>query len=405
MWWKNKLTLVGFVAGLIAVGVFSGVFSSPQSDIGLSVYAQECNDSTDSHASRIDCWMLLIENEFSNTGTAGAFDVFTYIYQNYESFANSGCHKHAHRVGDLAFYYDYLTHEDLTKVEFPKGATACGYGFYHGFVEHLVQNTPSPQYVDEICPLLKETISNEAPGISQTCFHGAGHGFLLAQSDQLTDPKDWTIDNFITEPLLKCDGLLLASDFERKECYQGVFTVLTEWMADEEYGLTYNKIEPYAHCDRVANSEYQEGCYAEVSQKFDSVSEFSMTKMRKLLESGATQDFYNKTLWIALSGFMQNDPDTDGIDFFKECSEVFFDRSDTCIDVVVGGVIEHGPSGNQYQYVNAFCELDLLTEKEQEYCNRSFAQKLPRYETEEDIKLLCNNNVIHPATCALQETK
>ena len=165
---RNRALLVS--SFLVTLVILVVGYSWPSHEVQAE-WIDDCYNNHDNQSKRIDCWLRGIEDAFTVGGTEGAFDVFTTIYNRYDDFAATGCHKHAHRVGDLAFYYDYLTHEDLSKVTFPKNATAFGYGFYHGFVEHLVQNKPDPAYVDEVCPYLKDTIYDMAPAISQTFYH------------------------------------------------------------------------------------------------------------------------------------------------------------------------------------------------------------------------------------------
>ncbi|MFT7507311.1 MAG: hypothetical protein ACI92I_000454 [Acidimicrobiales bacterium] len=395
-----KITkLVTLLLGIFLCVIFTILYQSKESDTYLAEEAEACDAINIQQSLKIDCWMSIIQETFQESGTQGAFDDFIYIYTNFETFANTGCHKHAHRVGDLAFYYEYLSHGDLSLVEFPMNATTCGYGFYHGFIEHLVQNTPTSKYVDEICPYLTSTIKTVAPAISQTCYHGAGHGFLIAQADVLIDPREWSIVNFITVPLQRCDSLLQSTDSERKECYLGVFTVLTEWMFDNEYGLVYDRQYPYVHCDLLINPLHQEACYYETTQKFDYISNYNLKNTKKLIESGDRADIEEHLYEIALTGFIQRDTGTDGLDFLHTCKEVFENEIAMCIRVVIGGLIEHGPAQIQYKQVNQFCSNKILSPDEKRICIDAYAHKLERFNTKDEIQNMCSEGYLMKDLC------
>jgi len=177
---------------------------------GESKAAQEsrhCEESFTGNTQKIDCWLEIIKDEFHKEGIKSAFDVFTDIYRTYDVFANTGCHQHAHRVGDFSYYFDYLSHRDISKMDFPQSTTSCGYGFFHGFLEHLIQDNPDPSFVIETCEYLTANLKERMPAIDYTCYHGSGHGFTLAQADYLTKSSQWTPALFTGEALDKCESM------------------------------------------------------------------------------------------------------------------------------------------------------------------------------------------------------
>ena len=395
-----------FVIGLIcgASLVFSFQYWQSAADRTVLVAAQDCYETSPIQVTRIDCWMGMIEEVFAEEGTGAAFDLFQDIYLTYDDFANLECHKNAHRVGDLSFYHDYLTHNDLAKVDFPPNATACGYGFYHGFVEHLIQNQPTEEYVDEACTYLKENISDVAPAIGSTCYHGAGHGLLLAQADSLLNPEEWTVENFTSEPLRKCGRLKKASVDEIKQCYTGVFTVLSTWQLAGEYGLPYTPLEPFSHCDQITVEEYQIPCYEEASQILNIGDDLTVAKIFELAQTGERQDLVTVTLKVGIYGLVQRDPDGLTAETVNECRQtlsVLNNGTKLCVRAFAEGLAEHGPPGIEYKYINKFCTSDMIFEEERDYCAAVLAEKMQRFRSPKELDVLCKEGEVMPLACEI----
>lgn len=382
----------------IVVGVFVYVYVSHS--VSASTFETDvisC-DRAPEESRKIDCWMRLIEHQFVDGGTKEAFAAFLYIYERYDAFATTGCHKHAHRVGDLSFYYDYLKHEDFSKMNFPKNASTCGYGFYHGFFEHLFQNHPDPGYIKEICDIASVQLKEAAPAIDQTCIHGAGHGITLAVADQYVRPEDWTIENFTKKPLAVCEQLDTTDEY-RKECYLGVFTILTEWMSDESYGLSYNTADPYWHCNQVVDRDQQYGCYMEVSQKFDSLSGFDIKKVVELVDSGTRPDLRNQIIGLVLAGFIQSNPMGDKFEHLYNCKDALGPDSDLCVQTIVGGTIEHTPAGARHEAVDSFCSDSRLDSHDRDVCYSHYARKILRFDPLPELKERCEAGSLPGALC------
>lgn len=352
---------------------------------------------------QIDCWYEVIREEFDDGGTAQALDAFTHVYRTYPAFANSGCHRHAHRVGDMAYYFDYLEHGDLDKVDFPQSANACGYGFYHGFFEHLIQDRPDPHYVTEVCEYFDERLHETAPAIQQTCYHGSGHGFTLAKADTLLDPSEWTIENFTEDANTLCESLPNASDYEISECRQGVYNVIVDWMMDNEYELSYNMDAPFAFCDAVA-PDRQADCYYEAAQKLDSVSGFDAKRMGDIVYALPRPDLHGWIMSTGMAGLVQHDPGSDQLDILFGCREVHESLFDACLGGLVGGLSEHGPPQKEYEYAANFCEQDALTDQERTTCYWVLDAQLARFRADDEVVSMCQTGELSQGFCHYRNT-
>jgi len=400
---KTKISFGGFVIGAIGSLVF--IFLVPLY-YSAKVSAEEqwkekaavCYETNVNDDEKINCWFEIIREKFTTGGTQKAFDVFEYVYQNYDVFANTGCHRHAHRVGDLSYYFDYFNHKDFSKMDFPRNAVACGYGFYHGFFEHLIQDNPDPEFVTTVCEYMRNNLYEVAPAISQTCYHGSGHGFTLARADLWISDSQWTTDAFIDEPLKQCESLSDADEYEISECRQGVYNVIVDWMADGEYGMTYNRDNPFAFCD---SEEYhhQPDCYYEMAQKMDSVSDHDPVKAVEIAKRAVREDLWSTIIKVAIAGMVQHDPKGDQSRLVTACRLVTLDLLEVCLQSIVSGLIEHNTGGQDFSNVISFCANDEFSEIESDLCYEGLAKRLDRFYTKIEIKESCEFGVYPEKLC------
>lgn len=396
---NKKVWIPLVVAGIafLLIAIWYSEFYRPY-DAAIQTCAIEKTNETE----RIDCWYSVMRDIFDEKGTAAAFETFVDIYNEYPDFANTGCHRHAHRIGDMSYYFDYMTHRDLGKVDFPKKASTCGYGFYHGFFEHLVQDIPDINFVTETCNFLEESIFENAPAIQQTCYHGSGHGFVLSVVDTLTDPKDWSPDAFTREPLEFCDALPEADERERAECRQGVFNVLVDWMDDGEYGLTYNSESPFHFCERQTK-EHKPDCIYEMAQKIDRLSDFDPRKMVAFAQQVSDPSLQDMIMSVGGAALVQHDPIGDKSNLLAACLEIEGALREGCIKGILGGMVEHGVTGDYTTAVN-FCESDMLEDADRTTCYEELFRKLSRFETRDSIEGMCSKKDLAPRFCERLDT-
>ncbi len=395
MWFNRYRVSILLVLVFAVLGSTLALYRESQESTAIAF----CQNEFQNDEEKINCWYDLIRKKFSKEGTEAAFTLFERIYRDYDTFSNTGCHRHAHNVGDMAYYFDYLNHEDITKTEFPRNASTCGYGFYHGFFEHLIQGNPRVEFVTEICEYAKVALLPVAPAIAQTCYHGSGHGFVLAEAGRLTNPEDWNIKTFTGAPLNSCESLPEAGEKEIKECRQGVYNVLVDWMADEEYGLSYDSEKPFAVCD-LEKYDRQPDCYYEMSQKLDGVSGQDPIKAVAIANSAKRADLRGSIVSVALAGMVQHDPKGDQNRLLLSCQGVIGVLKDSCIAGIVGGLIEHNTALGDYSNALNFCAGETLNEDESKTCYRALGANIQRFKTLEELGFSCKKGQYPEAMCS-----
>ncbi len=394
---NNKKQYAIFTA--VAIVFFAIVGFSVQSNAAVMAQISACDTELRDDIAKVDCWLEVARGEFDTGGAPEAFKVFEFVYENYDSFANSGCHRHAHRIGDMAYYSDYLKTKDITKMNFPKEAKACGYGFYHGFFEHLIQDTPDVAFVTETCEYLRENIEDVAPAIAQTCYHGSGHGFVFAQTDTLVEESQWSFDAFTEKPLDQCESLPKATEREISECRQGVYNVIVDWMSDEEYRLSYNTDAPFAICDTTSPKRKWD-CYYEMSQKLDGLSGLDPQKMVSIVEKIDSVDLQELAIAVGVAGIVQQNPQGTQSELLTSCQGITrIGLRNKCISGIVGGLVEHTTPGSEYRGAIEFCELPQLTKDDKNICYENLLQKLQRFKTNTEIEQMCVRESLNDVFC------
>ena len=382
---KHKIQFLILIGLLILIFGIEYLALDKPSTLDAEAAIQICEEMGEGEM-QTDCWYTVIRSGFREGGSLLAFDIFKKIYETSDLFVSTGCHRHAHRVGDISYYEDYLTHKDITKMKFPHVTSVCGYGYFHGFIEHLIQDNPYPQFVRETCDYLDTSLTEIMPSIRITCFHGSGHGFALSGIDTTSQDSWGDPEKLIGNSLSQCEALQ-ASRFEVEECKEGVFNVLVEWMSDEQYGLTYNHEDPFWFC-REQEPENKKACYYEMAQKQG--IDMDVVAAAKLADSIGDEDLARVVFIVTVSGMMQLGVATEiQYDFILACREVPDYLKENCIKSITGGMMEHGNPGEEHIKLLEFCQSDILLSDERSICFDSLLEKMARFNADEFIYDFC----------------
>lgn len=399
---QNKKVLFALgalaLAGLIAAAVF---FDRALAEDEYEKEVAVCAETTEDRSARINCWIEALRKALRAEGTERAFELFGYVYENHEDFSDTGCHLHAHRMGDIAYYDEYLAHQDITEIEFPKNSISCGYGFYHGFIEHMIQDRPEVDFVETQCAYLIDALKDVGPGIEGVCYHAGGHGFMMARADELTDREEWTIANFTNPPLEKCEQLKTPDAYLKDECRQGVFNVFVNWMEIGEYGIHYNADAPYEYCNTLTNDDHQYACYTEMTRKINYASKGDPERAIEIIQSGVRRDMDIYLLEIAVAGTVQEDPYGAQEKLLRGCRAVDGHMQEACFKAIVHGLFEHGIPGAEYKLADEWCAASDLSETEDAWCYQRLVNKLDRFRTDTQIKEICDAGELSKRACEM----
>lgn len=358
-------------------------------------YAEEsaaCDASTGNNAEKVDCWIQIVLSELREGGIHEAYEAFSHIYDTYPVFGASGCHQHAHKIGDTAYYELFVKNGlSLQDMEFPQETTSCGYGFYHGFIEHLIQDRPDPGFVVETCEYLRGRLSGSMRDVGTVCYHASGHGFTVAKADVLKEEEWGKLSAIIEEPLRQCESLP-TTDPEIEDCRQGVFNVITDWMTMNNLGLTYDYAKPFTPCNNVP-TKWQHACYYETGMKLEPVIGDSPLKAAEYVGSIASTTLRHVTFGVMVAGMMQRQAPLNGYEtIIIECENIIdYELFHLCVRSAVNGMMEHGSPGKEYEKILPLCTREVLRERlASEYCFEVLANRLSRFYSSEKKQEICS---------------
>ncbi len=402
MWNRKYYRATGVIVSIGAICVVTVLFLSHAAEARFAAEAERCDSSFGAVSEKIDCWLRLIRADLEQRGIEKALEHFSYLYETFELFGATGCHQHAHKLGDMAYYGIYRKTQDLTQMEFPQATTGCGYGFFHGFLEHLIQDTPEPLFVTETCEYLKKRLSESMRDIGTICYHGSGHGFTLARIDTVPQ-KEWgNLSSFINVPLAQCEGLPLANEKEIEDCREGIFNVIADWMTNKEYGFSYNEAAPFAPC-ALQNPKHTYACHYELGQRLSAVIEDDARNAAVLVETLKDKEIREMVFGVMVAGIMQRAAPLKREALVAEQCHGVKDASlhHVCIRSAANGMMEHGSPQQEYRQVLRFCSNPLLSKRgEQSYCYETLARRLPRFYSQETRQRICNEfPKLHKALC------
>lgn len=387
---RQSIVAAGIVL-VLGIGLVGGSWIADTLDEGAKHrLLAPCKDLVSSDE-QINCIFTYIDPAIEKGDLEGAFALFSTAYEDFVSFSGTGCHSHAHRVGDTAYYRYYILGErNIDAMDFPQEATACGYGFFHGFLEHLIQDHPDPEFAMQVCGMLTEKLQETMSNIRTICYHGTGHGYTLANAESIPKSEWGNLLRFTEDPVAECGKMDQATESEREDCRQGVFNVIVSWMEVKNYGFVYNEQAPFKLCDSLPSS-MQHACYYEMAQKLNKIAHNDPVELEAIAVTTPTPELANLVFGIGVAGIIQNVIAPSGygptLERCELLSSAFFHL---CVENIIWGLFEHGAPQQEYKQALMVCSEPALRERgETAFCYENTALRLPRFYADHRITSIC----------------
>ena len=381
---KQKIYIITAGLFIIIVAIF---LYYPNNSIEQAVVF--CSESHFNVDAKLDCFHELFRDAVKTDGIAYAYRIFAQAYDQSPEFVVSSCHEHAHVIGDTAYYEMYLLNPDFDSIDFPTDTVNCGYGFWHGFIEHLIQDRPDPAFLNKTCKYLDSRLGSDMSHIRVTCYHAAGHGFMLDPIDSIQDKQNWgDFKLLVKKPLENCNALN-ASEGEIFECKIGVFNVIGRWMFDGEYGLVYDLKDPFFECQALSQGD-QLPCYNEMAQKLDTVSDWNLVKAAEYVEDIENDHWASKIIGVAAAGMILQDiNDGSYFRYAEQCRKIPKRLHARCFKGIIAGLMEYGKPEEEYKKAVEFCTSSFVYKDELSLCHEILLQKFTRFYSKEKVEKLC----------------
>lgn len=363
-------TILFFVIGFVLVTNQYNKYQKLETSPLVSL--KECTNS----ANKSICWEEMLDKALKNKGLKSAFIIFDDLYKNEPSFV-SGCHSYAHTLGTAA-YKILIEGNDL---DFPPQTAYCGYGFYHGLTELLLQ-TSGPRETAKLCDSKKSQITQV---LYDACYHGIGHGALsqtARNADAWGNPQ-----KMINLALNTCIDATI-DPIQRSRCASGVFMELGNNYSEGKLQLSSIKDDPLLIC-RQQQDFGKMDCYTQMNGVLNMIAGRKLKESAKFIEA-IDEDKYAVEAIITLAAPTIDITKTDYTDDILVCRSLQERLQLPCIKGLVLGFMLRGRPGIEYQQAINFCNLSILSDEEKNSCFDLILTHSKQAYTADKVNTICS---------------
>lgn len=323
---------------------------------------------------QIQCWDTSLQNILSGQGVSAAFDYFVSLYDTHPEVSRV-CHGWAHSLGEA----DYLLYKEGKDIELRPEATFCSYGYFHGFISAMVNDSQSIDGAIAFCDAAVKKVGDQLKGLRGNCVHGVGHGITGIVEEE---PQNWA--SFIRmahEGIPICERLY-SDPKDQSACVDGMYHELHLDILNSEYGMSFDDFKDhdlFYYCSLIAKEPHEESCYYDFitlwpfffGQDEEAAMRYFVNKMPHL------EAYAPRVLNTFARSFIELDIARGNFEHaVAACRLLPSDLRDACMDGLANGFVEHGEPNKQYIAGFAFCRSDLLTAPERNSCFTHMADEL-----------------------------
>lgn len=344
---------------------------------------------------KLACFENLVDKTLKDKGLGEAFEALAILYKNEPQFTLS-CHDFAHKLGAKA-YQLFSQKEDF---QLSDKSSYCGYGFYHGFMETLLQTTGDMGEARRFCEYADIQLKKTTSDAGGACFHGIGHGAVDG-----SDPRTWGDPQKMIEPALELCKIVSNDENpptspagERGEpprygklfrCVTGVFNALEILSTSNKYKLSLNKDDPFGMC-KTQPARYKEACFMQFIVAVMSLTGNDFIQSAEIIDT-IKEDKYAIPTLQSLVVELPHQGKTDYSETLTYCRSLSERFRETCVYAYAEGFMKYGPPQKEYVEALKFCNSFLLTEAEKQACFRRILSILRIWYTVEKSRDICNS--------------
>lgn len=336
------------------------------------------------------CWQNIIDETLKKEGLDRAFTVMGELYSTQPLFAPA-CHDSAHRLGEAAYkQYSKTKTSDLSSKSF-----YCGYGFYHGFMEALLQASGDISEAKEFCAYVGQKLAKDTTDAENACYHGIGHGSVDGG-----DPRAWGDALAMLKPSLQLCETIAGNDRvlhgKLYRCTTGAYNAIEILARESKYKLEKLKNDPFYICP-LQPEEYREGCYTNMLPAYMILLKNDLPAIvkisEKILEKNGSYEIRNMVISAIYHEYIRmhlNDLNYAAEAGVKECRKYLGKTKEACIEGLSGGHMKYGKPAEEYVKAMAFCGADFLNIAEKNLCYPYILIRLRIWYRVEKVKEICN---------------
>jgi len=285
------------------------------------------------------CLNDLVISTGEEKGLEAGFDALAAVYVANQEFAGT-CHGTTHELGIQAFNV------------FEKGGTLslndktsyCGFGFFHGFMEILLQTGKDLSEARVFCEDAVDKLRSSIAGVTAGCYHGIGHGVVDG-----TDPAKWGDDSlFIEDGIELCEKLTTDED-DRERCASGVFNALAIAYDDPKYDLSPDPKDPYRICRKQTTEFTRKSCYDQLNGFINRLYPVFTDALR--IAEMKSETAYREMAISAVAGYRAQPAlveERELAEFIADCDVLSAIWRNACAKSFAVGLIEFGNPKREY---------------------------------------------------------
>jgi hypothetical protein len=334
----------------------------------------------DKQKNTYSCWKEDLLSILDDKGLSAAFDRIEELYNSDQQFA-AQCHSLAHDLGHGAYKY-YLKEKDA--VISPRAAY-CANGYYHGFMESLLNATGDLVEAHDFCLFIEDQMRGKAPDAGLQCFHGIGHG-AIAMTVKAGNAK--VDEESLIKPALELCERASDKDEQLYRCASGAFNSIANAYITGEYNLTIDKQNPMWLCQQQP-VKYKESCYGNMNSFIYRLADNDFAKAALYVEGIPEPEYAVKTMVYLAALSTLTTAKQDPGSAVLSCRSLSKNLHTPCIQGFTHGFLEHGTPDREYEDAVRFCETPIMNEGEKETCLKYSLSSLTGWYSLDKIKVIC----------------
>ncbi len=296
------------------------------------------------------CLNDLVLAQAHDRGIGAGFDALAAAYAHDAEFA-AFCHGSTHELGKIA-YADFKVGKDI---ELSSKTSYCGFGFFHGFMESLLQDSGTIDEARKFCAYVDDKLKASVGGVTFACYHGMGHGVIDGSDTSL-----WGDSKRFIQPGLDLCEKLGSTDMEKNWCGSGVFNAFAIHVRDPKYKLNIDPLDAYAICRAQTKSYFKIACYDQMNSYFvESTADFGealrASARSAAKDPGAVPHAVESVAGYEVLRVLQST--RPAADYLKDCAALSGELADSCTRGFANGLVEFGKPGAEYDVALPMCAV------------------------------------------------
>lgn len=326
----------------------------------------------------LKCFDQETQQALKTGGVMVGLSAMSDLYQKNPRFS-AQCHAIAHLVGKAAFK-QFSNHQSF---DITPQTTWCDYGFYHGFIDQMVESGVDIKLAANFCRDVGVKLQSQTGSGEGKCYHGVGHGAV-----NLHDPTLWGNVHAILDPALERCQKISTVDSQLTSCATGVFNAIGIAYSQPPK-LILDESDPFKLC-REQPQNFRNTCFVNMTIPLRNkyLDDLKVASVIELIPNDSDANVAIRGL-MTNSGTLQNK--VIGYDRAIElCHSLQPRLRDGCVAGYAAGLMSIGELGNEYYFAEPFCKLGILTGAEKIACYKMLIYRSQDQYTKSKFEQICS---------------